>query len=73
MIERDHLSPLTFQALVGSALAGGFYTDLFRADGFAKTQEELVRVPVVWQWFWDNAEMVERDRRFKAELARLKQ
>jgi len=72
VVEDDYLSPLTFQSLIGSSFVGDFYSDLFRADGSPKTQAELQRVPKIWQWFWDNADEVRRDRHFKAELARLR-
>jgi hypothetical protein len=39
------LDPLTFQGLVGHSFAGGFYFDLFRQDGFAKSKAELWLIP----------------------------
>jgi hypothetical protein len=39
------LDPLTFQGLVGSACCDGYYTDLFREDGFAKPIAELMEMP----------------------------
>jgi hypothetical protein len=35
------LDPLTFEGLVGAAIADGLYSELFRADGFAKPIGEL--------------------------------
>ena len=41
--------PLTFQGLIGSALAreGACYSSLFRADGFAKPKADLMQIPWV--------------------------
>lgn len=36
-----------FQGLVGSAIAGGYYTDLFRADGFCKPLADLRQHPKI--------------------------
>jgi len=44
--ERDlWLDPLTFFGLVGSSIVGGFYSDLFRADGFSKSKAEIWLIP----------------------------
>ncbi len=37
------LDPLTFQGLVGAAIANGCYERLFRTDGFSKPIDELVQ------------------------------
>lgn len=39
------LDPLTFQGLVGAAIATDLYSDLFREDGFAKPKAELMKDP----------------------------
>lgn len=35
------LDPLSFEGLIGRALASGMYAELFREDGFAKPIAEL--------------------------------
>lgn len=39
------LDPLTFQGLIGASIAQGSYLDLFRPEGFAKSEAELRRTP----------------------------
>jgi len=39
------LDPLAFFGLTGHAVASGFYFDLFRPDGFAKSKAELWLIP----------------------------
>ena len=41
------LDPLTFEGLVGAAIAKGCYSDLFRKDGFAKPIAQLRENPVI--------------------------
>lgn len=45
--DRDRwFDPLTFQGLIGSALAYGCYRELFReSGGFAKSRDELLSSP----------------------------
>lgn len=41
------LDPLSFEGLVGAAIAHGLYAELFREDGFAKSVAQLREHPKV--------------------------
>ena len=63
-------SPLTFEGIVGSALAHGIYRELFRADGFAKSKAELLADPKL-ACVMPDADEIERDEKFTRIIAGL--
>ena len=61
------LSPMSFQGLVGAAIARCCYGDLFRDDGFAKPIAELRKVEAVADLL---PELERRDQQLTGALSR---
>lgn len=58
-------SPLTFQGILGRAVAQGIYHELFRGDGFAKPKAELLADKRLAKIMPD-ADEIARDAKFTA-------